>query len=135
VTFGEAFARSRFPAEIARYQEVIDPSVLTIGFLLNVLPLQAGNAFDALIWSGLLILMGNKLKVQFVIAGKAHPKTFKGKNSSARSTTFIRETEIEKQVEFPNYDIHVARLLAWLRILNTPGRPRKGSNVSGRRRR
>jgi starch phosphorylase len=81
------------------------------------------------------ILLGNKhRKVQFVIAGKAHPKDIPGKELIRDINHFIREHHLEKQVVFvPNYDIHIARLLVagcdiWL---NTPRRPREASGTSG----
>jgi glycogen phosphorylase len=81
------------------------------------------------------ILLGNKdRKVQFVIAGKAHPKDIPGKELIREINHFIREQHLEKQIVFvPNYDIHISRLMVagcdiWL---NTPRRPREASGTSG----
>jgi starch phosphorylase len=122
-------------AEIARAQEVLDPSVLTIGFARRFATYKRATLWMRDLDRIKRILSGNKdRKLQFVIAGKAHPKDIPGKELIRDINRFIREQGCEKQVVFvPNYDIHVARLLVagcdvWL---NTPRRPREASGTSG----
>jgi glycogen phosphorylase len=73
-------------------------------------------------------------KVQFVIAGKAHPMDIPGKELIRDINHFIREQGLGRQIAFiPDYDLHVARLMVagcdiWL---NTPRRPREASGTSG----
>ena len=127
--------RGGSPTEIAQAQEVLDPSVLTIGFARRFATYKRATLWMSDLERIKRILMGNKdRKVQFIIAGKAHPKDIPGKELIRDINHFIREQGCEKQVVFvPNYDIHVARLLVagsdvWL---NTPRRPREASGTSG----
>ena len=127
--------RGASPTEIAQAQEVLDPSVLTIGFARRFATYKRATLWMSDLERIKRILMGNKnRKVQFIIAGKAHPKDIPGKELIRDINHFIREQGCEKQVVFvPNYDIHVARLLVagsdvWL---NTPRRPREASGTSG----
>lgn len=127
--------RGASPAEIASSQEVLDPSTLTIGFARRFATYKRATLWMRDIERIKRILMANKdRKVQFVIAGKAHPKDIPGKELIRDINHFIQEHGVEKQVVFvPNYDIHIARLLVagcdvWL---NTPRRPREASGTSG----
>lgn len=127
--------RGASTTEIAQAQEVLDPSVLTIGFARRFATYKRATLWMRDLERIKRILMGNKhRKVQFVIAGKAHPKDIPGKELIREINRFIREQKFEKQVVFvPNYDIHIARLLVagcdiWL---NTPRRPREASGTSG----
>jgi starch phosphorylase len=121
--------------EIAQAQEVLDPNVLTIGFARRFATYKRATLWMRDIDRIKHILLANKQrKVQFVIAGKAHPKDVPGKELIQDINHFIREQHLEKQVVFvPNYDIHIARLMVagcdvWL---NTPRRPREASGTSG----
>ena len=127
--------RGASPVEIVQAQEVLDPYVLTIGFARRFATYKRATLWMRDLERIKQILCGNKdRKVQFVIAGKAHPKDSPGKELIRDIVHFIREQECDKQVVFvPNYDIHVARLLVagcdvWL---NTPRRPREASGTSG----
>jgi starch phosphorylase len=79
--------------------------------------------------------MGQKKRmVQFVIAGKAHPKDIPGKQMIRDIIHTVREQGLADRVVFiPNYDIYVSRLMVagcdvWL---NNPRRPREASGTSG----
>lgn len=127
--------RGASPAEIAQAQEVLDPSVLTIGFARRFATYKRATLWMRDLERIKRILAGNKdRRLQFVIAGKAHPKDIPGKELIREINHFIREQGCSKQVVFvPNYDIHVSRLLVagcdvWL---NTPRRPREASGTSG----
>ena len=127
--------RGASPREIAQAQEVLDPKVLTIGFARRFATYKRATLWMRDLERIKKILLGNKdRKLQFVIAGKAHPKDIPGKELIRDINHFIREQGLEKQVVFvPNYDIHIARLMVsgcdvWL---NTPRRPREASGTSG----
>lgn len=127
--------RGASPREIAQAQEVLDPKVLTIGFARRFATYKRATLWMRDLERIRKILLGNKdRKLQFVIAGKAHPKDIPGKELIRDLNHFIREQGLEKQVVFvPNYDIHIARLMVsgcdvWL---NTPRRPREASGTSG----
>lgn len=127
--------RGASASEIDQAQEVLDPKVLTIGFARRFATYKRATLWMRDLERIKHILLGKKhRKVQFVIAGKAHPKDIPGKELIRDINHFIREQDLEKQVVFvPNYDIHIARLMVagcdvWL---NTPRRPREASGTSG----
>ncbi|MEB3182467.1 MAG: alpha-glucan family phosphorylase [Nostocaceae cyanobacterium] len=127
--------RGATPAEIAHAQEVLDPNALTIGFARRFATYKRATLWMRDVNRIKRLLLANPdRKVQFVIAGKAHPKDVPGKELIREIVHFIREQKLEKQVVFvPNYDIHISRLMVagcdiWL---NTPRRPREASGTSG----
>ncbi|MCC5615036.1 alpha-glucan family phosphorylase [Nostoc sp. CHAB 5836] len=122
-------------SEIVQAQEVLDPYAFTIGFARRFATYKRATLWMRDLERIKRLLLANKdRKVQFVIAGKAHPKDIPGKELIRDINHFIREHHLEKQVVFvPNYDIHIARLMVagcdiWL---NTPRRPREASGTSG----
>jgi starch phosphorylase len=123
-------------SELAQAQEVLDPTVLTIGFARRFATYKRASLFLRNLERIKEILMGGSKHraVQFVIAGKAHPKDIPGKELIRQIVHFIREEGMSRHVVFiPDYDIHVARLMVagcdvWL---NTPRRPREASGTSG----
>lgn len=122
-------------SDIAQAQEVLDPNVLTIGFARRFATYKRATLWMRDIERIKRIMLANKhRKLQFVIAGKAHPKDIPGKELIREINHFISEQNLQKQVVFvPNYDIHIARLMVagcdvWL---NTPRRPREASGTSG----
>jgi glycogen phosphorylase len=127
--------RGASPSDIAQAQEVLDPKVFTIGFARRFATYKRATLWMRDIERIRKILLANKdCKVQFVIAGKAHPKDIPGKELIRDINRFIREQNLEKQIVFvPNYDIYISRLMVagcdiWL---NTPRRPREASGTSG----
>jgi len=127
--------RGASPVEISQAQEVLDPGVLTIGFARRFATYKRATLFLHNLERIKQILSGDKHKqVQFVIAGKAHPKDIPGKELIREIIRLTRENGIASSVVFiPDYDIHVARLMVagcdvWL---NTPRRPREASGTSG----
>jgi starch phosphorylase len=128
-------SRGASPTEIDQAHEVLDPGVLTIGFARRFATYKRATLFLRNIERIKGILFGDKNKrLQFVIAGKAHPKDLPGKELIRDINHFARENGMASSVVFiPDYDIHVARLMVagcdvWL---NTPRRPREASGTSG----
>jgi glycogen phosphorylase len=132
--------RGASPTEIAHAQDVLDPSVLTIGFARRFATYKRATLFLRNLDRLHKILQGNhgkhstKRGVQFVIAGKAHPKDIPGKELIRDIVHFTRTEELRHHIVFvPDYDIYVSRLMVagcdvWL---NTPRRPREASGTSG----
>lgn len=132
------------PAEVAAAAEILDPSVLTIGFARRFATYKRATLFMQdlerirKIILGLTPLKlptdGRKPRVQFVIAGKAHPHDNPGKELIRRIVHLTREEGIRNHVVFiPDYDLHVTKLMVagcdvWL---NTPLRPLEASGTSG----
>ncbi|MBD1863400.1 MULTISPECIES: alpha-glucan family phosphorylase [Trichocoleus] len=123
-------------SELAQAQEVLDPTVLTIGFARRFATYKRASLFLRNLERIKEILQGGSRHraVQFVIAGKAHPRDIPGKELIRQIVHFIRAEGLSRYVVFiPDYDIHVARLMVagcdvWL---NTPRRPREASGTSG----
>jgi glycogen phosphorylase len=120
--------------EINHAQQALDPSVLTIGFARRFATYKRATLFLRNLDRIKQILVGNKeRKVQFVIAGKAHPKDIPGKALIRDIVHFTRTEGMNSVVFVPDYDIYVSRVMVagcdiWL---NTPRRPHEASGTSG----
>ncbi|MFJ8893482.1 alpha-glucan family phosphorylase [Leifsonia sp. NPDC102414] len=114
--------------------ELLDPSVLTIGFARRVptykrltLMLLSPERLRA-------ILLNPERPVQIVIAGKSHPADDEGKRLIQKLVQFASEPDIRTRMVFlPDYDIGMAQLLypgtdIWL---NNPLRPLEACGTSG----
>ena len=121
-------------AEINHAQEALDPGVLTIGFARRFATYKRATLFLRNLDRIKQIMVGNKgRKVQFVIAGKAHPKDIPGKALIRDIVHFTRSEGMNSVVFVPDYDIYVSRVMVagcdiWL---NTPRRPHEASGTSG----
>lgn len=132
------------PAEIAQAGEILDPSVLTIGFARRFATYKRACLFLRDLERIKHILLGldhdphstskPERRVQFVMAGKAHPKDIPGKELIRDIVHFTRQEGIRDRIVFlPDYDTYVAKLMVagcdvWL---NNPRRPREASGTSG----
>jgi glycogen phosphorylase len=122
------------PAETASAEEVLDPEALTIGFARRFASYKRGNLFlrdrDRLT----RILTNPDRPVQFVLAGKAHPRDNLGKEIIKQVVDFARGPSIRGRLVFlEDYDMAIARSLVqgvdvWL---NTPIRFHEASGTSG----
>ncbi|HEY9850653.1 MAG TPA: alpha-glucan family phosphorylase [Leptolyngbyaceae cyanobacterium] len=127
--------RGASPVEIAQASEVLDPGALTIGFARRFATYKRATLWMRDTERIKRILQANKdRKVQFIIAGKAHPHDIPGKELIRAINHFLREEGLSRSVVFiPDYDLHVGRMMVagcdvWL---NTPRRPREASGTSG----
>jgi len=138
------FARNRLKAQMQRRgtyhtelnhaEEVLDPEALTIGFARRFASYKRGNLLlkDP---RRLIKLLTNKDRpIQFIFAGKAHPKDTEGKDIIRQIIHFANQNSIRRRVVFlEDYDIDIARFLVrgvdvWL---NNPRRPMEASGTSG----
>jgi glycogen phosphorylase len=116
------------------YRELLDPTVLTIGFARRVptykrltLMLHDQERLRAL-------LTHPERPVQIVVAGKSHPADDQGKELIQRLVQFAQGADVRHRIVFlPNYDIGMAQLLypgtdVWL---NNPLRPLEACGTSG----
>ncbi|MEO1068041.1 MAG: alpha-glucan family phosphorylase, partial [Cyanobacteria bacterium J06638_6] len=122
--------------ELTAAQECLDPFVLTIGFARRFATYKRATLFlhDLERIRQIITGQGSGRRVQFVIAGKAHPKDIPGKELIRSIVHFTRDEGLSGSIVFvPNYDIHVARdMVAGCDVwLNTPRRPREASGTSG----
>lgn len=121
-------------AEVVAAGEVLSPEAMTIGF---------ARRFAAYKRATLLLRDPDRLErivnnpdrpVQFIIAGKAHPRDEPGKDLIRRIVGFARQDRFRRRIVFlENYDMEVARYMLqgvdmWL---NTPRRPNEASGTSG----
>ena len=80
------------------------------------------------------IINNTKYPVQFIFAGKAHPRDNEGKELIKQLFQFASKAEVRDKIVFlEDYDMHLARHLfqgadAWL---NTPRRPLEACGTSG----
>ena len=139
-----AFARSRLKmqltrrgaphSEIAAAEEALDPEALTIGFARRFATYKRGDLVFRDVARLAAIVNNTQRPVQFVFAGKAHPKDHGGKELIARVVQNARIPEFRKRVVFiEDYDMNVARHMVhgvdiWL---NNPRRPLEASGTSG----
>lgn len=139
-----AFARRRLreqlrrrgapPTEMRAAEESLDPEALTIGFARRFAPYKRGDLIFRDTERLLKIICNAERPVQFVFAGKAHPRDDKGKEIIKTILGNIQKPEFRRRIIFiENYDITVGRVLVqgvdiWL---NNPIKPREASGTSG----
>ena len=115
-------------------ESVLDQDILTIAFARRFATYKRANLllkdperFEAIINS-------KKHPVQFIFAGKAHPKDNEGKELIKRLIQFASSSNVRHRIAFlEDYDISIARHLVqgadvWL---NTPRRPFEACGTSG----
>jgi starch phosphorylase len=122
------------PESIRSVNRILDPEILTIGFARRFATYKRG----ALLFSDKerlkRMLNDTSRPVQFIFAGKAHPKDDAGKALIKEVYQFSLEAGFENRIVFvEDYDSYIARRLVqgvdlWL---NNPLRPLEASGTSG----
>ncbi|HEY2800310.1 MAG TPA: alpha-glucan family phosphorylase [Chthoniobacterales bacterium] len=122
------------PEAIRDAHSILDPEILTIGFARRFATYKRG----ALLFRDpdrLLRMLNNLARpVQFIFAGKSHPRDEGGKALIQEVYKLTRETGFHNRVVFvEDYDTYIARRLVqgvdlWL---NNPLRPLEASGTSG----
>jgi glycogen phosphorylase len=122
------------PESIRAVQGILDPEILTIGFARRFATYKRGT----LLFNDpdrLLRLVNNMARpVQFIFAGKAHPRDESGKTLIQQVFKLSHEPGFENRVVFiEDYDTYIGRRLVqgvdlWL---NNPLRPLEASGTSG----
>ena len=139
-----AFARRRLrkqlerettsPVEIARADEVLNPSALTIGFARRFATYKRATLLFHDMERFTRILCNETHPVQIIFAGKAHPRDHAGKEFIQTIFRLAQSDVLRRKLVFiENYDMCVARYLVqgvdiWL---NNPMRPMEASGTSG----
>ncbi|MAF26271.1 MAG: hypothetical protein CME07_00215 [Gemmatimonadetes bacterium] len=127
-------AANATPVEVAAAEGVLDPSALTIGFARRFAPYKRADLLLADPDRLRAILTNPDRPVQFVFAGKAHPRNDAGKKLIQEIVRFSRLPEVRGRVVFvEDYDMDVAaRLVQGVDVwMNTPRRPLEASGTSG----
>jgi starch phosphorylase len=135
------FARRRLglrqsQSDFIAYDQLLDPDALTIGFARRFATYKrAPLVFDQ--FENMLKLIHDRRRpVQFIFAGKAHPRDDDGKRYIQRIVHLSKYSDLKGHLVFiENYDIHVARQMVsgcdvWL---NNPRRPLEASGTSGQK--
>src|SRR5213596_180367 len=122
------------PESIRKVNRILDPEILTIGFARRFATYKRGT----LLFSDkerLKRLVNDATRpLQFIFAGKAHPRDEAGKALIQEVYRFSREPGLESRIVFlEDYDSYIARRLVqgvdlWL---NHPLRPLEASGTSG----
>jgi len=129
---GQRVSQSDFIA----FDQLLNPDALTIGFARRFATYKrAPLIFDQ--FENIVKLVGNHQRpVQFIFAGKAHPRDDDGKRFIQRIIHLSKFSELKGHLVFiENYDVHVARQMVsgcdvWL---NNPRRPLEASGTSGQK--
>jgi glycogen phosphorylase len=116
------------------YDQLLSPDALTIGFARRFATYKrAPLIFDR--FDDIVALARDKSRpVQFVFAGKAHPRDDDGKRYIQKIIHLSKFSDLKGHLVFvENYDMHVARQMVsgcdvWL---NNPRRPLEASGTSG----
>ena len=122
------------PSEIAAADEVLDPDILTIGFARRFATYKRGDLIFRNSERFLALIENTGHPIQFIFAGKAHPRDNQGKELIQRVVQQARKPEYSRRVVFlEDYDMNLCRHLiqgvdVWL---NNPRRPLEASGTSG----
>ena len=116
------------------FDQLLNPDALTIGFARRFATYKRAplifERFDEIV----AMVKDKSRPIQFVFAGKAHPKDDEGKRYIQRIIHLSKYSDLKGHLVFlENYDVHVARQMTsgcdvWL---NNPRRPLEASGTSG----
>ena len=122
------------PAELRKARGVLDTNALTIGFARRFATYKRATLLLHDAERLKKILLNPSMPVQFVFAGKAHPRDNEGKEFIKQLVAACQQEELRRHMVFlEDYDIQLARYLVhgvdiWL---NNPRRPLEASGTSG----
>ena len=122
------------PTALRQVNTVLNPEILTVGFARRFATYKRGALLFSQPERLLKLLNDSERPVQFVFAGKAHPKDEGGKRVIQEVYKYTRDADLANRIVFlEDYDAHVGRRLyqgvdLWL---NNPLRPLEASGTSG----
>jgi glycogen phosphorylase len=122
------------PEAIRRANRILDPEILTVGFARRFATYKRATLLFSDKERLKRLLNDTTRPVQFIFAGKAHPRDEAGKSLIQEVYKFSREPGVENRIVFlEDYDSYIARRLVqgvdlWL---NHPLRPLEASGTSG----
>ncbi len=132
----QAERRGEEPGVSEKLSRILSPDALTIGFARRFATYKRANLLLADMERLGAMVNDPKRPVQFVFAGKAHPRDDPGKRMLQQVAALMREKKFsDKFVFIEDYDINVGRHLVqgvdvWL---NNPRRPLEASGTSGQK--
>ena len=128
--------RNEPAATLQKLSRLLTPDALTIGFARRFATYKRANLFLADIERLASMVNDANRPVQFVFAGKAHPRDEPGKRVLQQIAELMRDSKFsDKFVFIEDYDINVGRFFVqgvdvWL---NNPRRPLEASGTSGQK--
>ena len=132
----QAERRGESPETLLRLNRVLSPDALTVGFARRFATYKRANLLLADIEKLITMVNDPNRPIQFVFAGKAHPRDEPGKRVLQQIAELMRDPLFaDKFVFVEDYDINVGRLFVqgvdvWL---NNPRRPQEASGTSGQK--
>jgi glycogen phosphorylase len=120
--------------DFIRYDQLLNPDALTIGFARRFATYKRAPLIFEQFENIVKLARDNQRPVQFIFAGKAHPRDDAGKFFIQKIIHLSKYGDLLGHVVFiENYDVHVARQMVsgcdvWL---NNPRRPLEASGTSG----
>lgn len=130
----QVLRRGGTPLEVNRAEEVLDPDALTFGFARRFATYKRATLLLHDIQRMIRLIGDRQRPIQFIFAGKAHPKDEPGKRFIQQLVHAARRDEFRRHIVFlEDYDVNLARTMVqgvdvWL---NTPRRPLEASGTSG----
>ncbi len=122
------------PGDYIRFDRLLNPDALTIGFARRFATYKRAPLIFQQFENIVKLVHDKQRPVQFIFAGKAHPRDDDGKRFIQQIIHLSKHSELAGNLVFlENYDIHVARQMVsgcdiWL---NNPRRPLEASGTSG----
>ena len=116
------------------FDQLLNPDALTIGFARRFATYKRAPLIFQQLDNIVKLTRDTKRPVQFIFAGKAHPRDDDGKRYIQHVIHLSKYSDLQGHLVFiENYDMHVARQMVsgcdvWL---NTPRRPLEASGTSG----
>ena len=132
----QAERRGEEPEVLHKLSSLLSPDALTIGFARRFATYKRANLILADIEKLASMVNDAKRPVQFVFAGKSHPRDDPGKRVLQQIAQLMRDPQFaDKFVFVEDYDINVGRHFVqgvdvWL---NNPRRPLEASGTSGQK--
>jgi starch phosphorylase len=128
--------RGESDAAVEKARNILNPNLLTIGFARRFATYKRADLILADIERFRRIVADSRRPVQFIFAGKAHPKDEPGKELIKKIANLRHDPDFADRVVFvEDYDINVCRHMiqgvdVWL---NNPRRPLEASGTSGQK--
>jgi starch phosphorylase len=122
------------PGDYVRFDRLLNPDALTIGFARRFATYKRAPLIFQQFENIVKLVKDKHRPIQFIYAGKAHPRDDAGKRFIQQIIHLSKHSELVGHLVFiENYDIHVARqMVAGCDIwLNNPRRPLEASGTSG----
>ncbi|MDB6032387.1 MAG: alpha-glucan phosphorylase [Verrucomicrobiales bacterium] len=118
------------------FDQLLNPDALTIGFARRFATYKRAPLIFQQFENIVKLVQDKNRPVQFIFAGKAHPRDDEGKRYIQHIIHLSKYSELKGHLLFiENYDVHVARQMVsgcdvWL---NNPRRPLEASGTSGQK--